>query len=129
MEEKEKGSGWLLFASIMLMMVGVFNVIWGIAAVAKSTVFVADTRLVFGSLNSWGWIYLILGVIEICAGFGVLSKAQWARWFGIVVGSIAAIMAFFSIWAYPGWALLIITLDVLVVYGLAAYGGREPGAL
>ena len=129
MEEKEKGSGWLLFASIMLMMVGVFNVIWGIAAVAKSSVFVADTRLVFGSLNSWGWIYLILGVIEICAGFGVLSKAQWARWFGIVVGSIAAIMAFFSIWAYPGWALLIITLDVLVVYGLAAYGGREPGAL
>ena len=129
MEEKEKGSGWLLFASIMLMMVGVFNVIWGIAAVAKSTVFVADTRLVFGSLNSWGWIYLILGVIEICAGFGVLSKAQWARWFGIVVGSIAAIMAFFSIWAYPGWALLIITLDVLVVYGLAAYGGRESGAL
>jgi len=129
MEEKEKGSGWLLFASIMLMMVGVFNVIWGIAAVAKSTVFVADTRLVFGSLNSWGWIYLILGVIEICAGFGVLSKAQWARWFGIVVGSIAAIMAFFSIWAYPGWALLIITLDVLVVYGLAAYGGREPGAV
>ena len=129
MEEKEKGSGWLLFASIMLMMVGVFNVIWGIAAVAKSTVFVADTRLVFGNLNSWGWIYLILGVIEICAGFGVLSKAQWARWFGIVVGSIAAIMAFFSIWAYPGWALLIITLDVLVVYGLAAYGGREPGAL
>jgi len=129
MEETEKGSGWLLFASIMLMMVGVFNVIWGIAAVAKSTVFVADTRLVFGSLNSWGWIYLILGVIEICAGFGVLSKAQWARWFGIVVGSIAAIMAFFSIWAYPGWALLIITLDVLVVYGLAAYGGREPGAV
>ena len=129
MEEKEKGSGWLLFASIMLMMVGVFNVIWGIAAVAKSTVFVADTRLVFGSLNSWGWIYLILGVIEICAGFGVLSKAQWARWFGIVVGSIAAIMAFFSIWAYPGWALLIITLDVLVVYGLAAYGDREPGAV
>ena len=129
MEETEKGSGWLLFASIMLMMVGVFNVIWGIAAVAKSSVFVADVRLVFGSLNSWGWIYLILGVIEICAGFGVLSKAQWARWFGIVVGSIAAIMAFFSIWAYPGWALLIITLDVLVVYGLAAYGGREPGAL
>jgi hypothetical protein len=122
-------SGWLLFASIMLILAGVYNLIWGIAAVAKSSVFVDNVRLVFGNLNTWGWIYLILGILEICAGFGVLSRSQWARWFGIVMASLAAILAFFYIWAYPGWAILLITLDVLVVYGLAAYGAREPGAL
>jgi hypothetical protein len=125
MEETGKGYGWLVFASILLVLVGAYNLIWGIAAVAKSSVWVGNTRLVFGSLNGWGWLYLIWGIIQICAGFGVLSKAQWARWTGIVIASISAILAFFYIWAYPGWAILIITLDVLVLYGLGVYGGRE----
>jgi hypothetical protein len=129
MEETERGYGWMVFASIMLMLAGTYNLIWGIAAVGKSSVFVGNTRLVFGQLNQWGWIYLILGVIEICAGFGVLSKNPWARWFGIVMASLAAILAFFYIWAYPGWALLLITINVLIVYGLSVYGRREPGAM
>jgi hypothetical protein len=128
MEETEKGSGWLLFASIMLILVGVYNLIWGIAAAANSSVWVFNTKLVFQNLKFWGWFYLIIGVLEICAGFGVLTKNQWARWFGIVVASISAILAFFFIWAYPGWAIMIITIDVLVIYGLGEYGSRAGAA-
>ena len=125
MEETEKGSGWLLFASIMLMVAGIYNFIWGIGALTKDELYVV--QLLFANLTFWGWVWLIVGVLQVCAGFGVLSKNQAARWFGIVMASISAIIAFFYIWAVPGWALLIITLDVLVIYGLAEYGARDLG--
>jgi len=125
MEETEKGSGWLLFASIMLMVAGIYNFIWGIGALTKDELYVV--QLLFANLTFWGWVWLIVGVLQVCAGFGVLSKNQAARWFGIVMASISAITAFFYIWAVPGWALLIITLDVLVIYGLAEYGARDLG--
>lgn len=123
MEESEKGSGWLVFASVLLMLVGVYNIIWGIAAVADSSVWVADTKLIFGSLRAWGWIYLIYGILQLCAGLGVLSKRQWARWTGVFIASLSAVLAFFFIWSYPIWAFTVILLDVLVIYGLAEYGG------
>lgn len=125
MEKMEKGSGWLLFASIMLMVAGVYNFIWGIGALAKDDLYVV--KFLFGNITFWGWFWLIVGVLEVCAGFGILSKSQWSRWFGIVMATISAIVAFFYIWAVPGWALLIITLDVLVIYGLAEYGARDLG--
>jgi uncharacterized membrane protein HdeD (DUF308 family) len=127
MEETEKGSGWLLFASVMLIIAGVYNFIWGIGALAKDDLYV--TRLLFANLTFWGWVWLIVGVLQVIAGFGVLSKNQAARWFGIVMATISAIIAFFYIWAVPVWVLVIISLDVLVIYGLGAYGAREPGAM
>lgn len=127
MEEYEKGSGWLLFASIMLLLAGAFNIIWGIGALVKDDLYVS--KLLFANLTFWGWVWLIVGVVQILVGFGVLSKNQVARWAGIVMASVSAILAFFYIWAVPGWALLIITLDVLVLYGLGTFGGREPVAM
>lgn len=119
----EKGSGWLMFASIMLVIAGLFNVIWGIAAVADSHVLVE--KLLFGNLVFWGVIWLIIGIVEICAGFAVLSKAQWARYFGIVLAAISMVGAFFYIWSFPGWTILVIAIDALVIYGLGEYGGWE----
>lgn len=127
MEEYEKGSGWLLFASIMLLLAGAFNFIWGIGALVKDDLYVS--KLLFANLTFWGWVWLIVGVVQILVGFGVMSRNQVARWAGIVMASVSAILAFFYIWAVPGWALLIITLDVLVLYGLGTFGGREPVAM
>ena len=118
------GSGWLVFAGIMLMIVGSLNVIWGIAAIADARVFTENQTIVFTNLSAWGWIVLIVGVIELFAGFGVLNRSQWARWFGIGVASLNLIAQMFVVAAFPAWALTIMTIDVLVVYGLAAYGGR-----
>ncbi len=123
--EEEKGYGWVVLASILLVVAGVFNVIWGIGAVSKASLFAKD--LLFANLTFWGVVWLIIGVIEICAGFAVLAKVQWARIFGIVMAAISMIGAFFYIWAFPGWSILIIALDVLVVYGLAEYGGSAAG--
>jgi hypothetical protein len=120
--EEEKGYGWIVMASILLVVAGIFNILWGVAALAKSELLVS--RLLFGNLTFWGVVWLILGIIEMCAGFAILAKAQWARWFGIIMAALSMIGAFFYMWAFPGWSILIIALDVLVIYGLAEYGGR-----
>jgi len=122
----QKGEGWLIFASIMLVLAGIYNFIWGITALVKDDYLVS--QFLFANLTFWGWFWLIIGVIAVIAGFSVLNKSQWARWFGIIIASISAIGMFTVIWAYPIWSIVIITLDVLVIYGLAEYGGREATA-
>ena len=124
----QRGEGWLVFASIMLLVVGFFNLSWGLAAIVNDpyVVTAADDQItVVGDINAWGWVILILGVLEIAAGFGVLALQQWARWFGIIVAGLAAIGHVSTLRAFPTWSAIIIGICVLVIYGLATYGGRE----
>jgi hypothetical protein len=118
------GYGLILFASVLLVIVGCFNLIYDIAAVANSHVFTANAHYVFGSLNSWGWITLIIGVLQLLAAGGVLAGNQLARWFGVAVLGLSAIDQMFFILAYPFWSLMIIAVDVVALYGLCAYGSR-----
>ena len=122
------GHGWLTFAGIMVIIVGVLNVIWGIAAIDQSTFFVGETKLVFQDVKTWGWIVLIVGVLEIFAGFGIFARNQAARWFGIIVASLNLIAALVSINAYPTWGLIIVLIDILIIYGLAAHGHKLEDA-
>ena len=118
-----EGTGWVLFAGIMIMMVGVLNIIWGIAAIDKSSFFVQDAKYVFSNLQTWGWIILVLGGLQLAAAFSIWSGGGYGRWFGIASATVNAIAALLSIPAYPFWALAIFAIDVLVIFGLAAYGG------
>jgi hypothetical protein len=120
-----QGSGWVLFAGIMLMMVGVLNVIWGIAAIDQAQFFVQDTKYIFSDLKTWGWIVLIIGALQFAAAFSIWSGGRFGRWFGIAAAACNAIAALLSIPAYPFWSLAIFAVDVLVIYGLAAYGGDK----
>jgi hypothetical protein len=118
-----EGSGWVLFAGIMLMIVGVLNIVWGIAAIGDSRFFVQDAKYVLSGLNTWGWIVLILGVVQLAAAFSIWAGGKFGMWFGIVSASLNAIAALMSIPAYPFWSLAIFAVDVLIIYGLASYGG------
>ena len=119
----DKGYGWMVFASIMLVVVGIYDFLWGITALAKDEYFVS--QVLFANLTFWGWFYLILGGIGVCAGFAILAKQQWARWFAVIWASCNMILMFVVIWAYPLWSVVIITLDMLIIYGLVSYGGRD----
>ena len=119
------GYGLVLFASILLVIVGCFNIIYGIAAIAQSHVFVANAHYVFANLRAWGWITLIIGVLQLLAAGGVLAGNQLARWFAVAMIGLNAIDQMFFIPAYPAWSLAIIALDVVALYGLCAYGSRE----
>ena len=122
---KGRGYGLVLYAAILLLIVGVFNLIDGIAAVANSHVFVTDAHYVFANLRTWGWITLILGVLQVLAAFGVLARNQVARWFAVAVLVLNAIDQLFFLPSYPFWSLVIIALDVIALYGLCAYGSYE----
>jgi hypothetical protein len=125
MPGRAPGQGWVVFSAIMLFMAGVFNVIDGIVALVTSRFYVAGAVIIWSNLRTWGWIMLALGIITLLAGAAILNRRSWGRWFGIIVAGLSAIgqMAFMS--AYPWWSLLIITLDVLVIYGLAVHWGQE----
>jgi hypothetical protein len=119
------GLGLVFFAAIMLLVVGFFNLIDGIAAIANSHVFIANATYVIGDLRAWGWVALILGVLQLAAGAGVMVGNQVARWFGVGVIALNTIGQLFFIPAYPFWSLLIIAIDVVALWGLCAYGSRD----
>ena len=119
------GSGLVLFASVLLVILGCFNLIYGIAAIANSHVFTANAHYVIGNLRAWGWITLIIAVLQLAAAGGVLASNQLARWFAVAVVGLSAIDMMFFVPAYPFWALTIIAVDVVALYGLCAYGSRE----
>jgi hypothetical protein len=120
-----EGYGMVIFAAALLGVVGFFNVIDGIAAIANSHIFVANAHYVVGDLRSWGWVSLILGALQLLAMLGVLVGNQAARWFGVAVISLNAIEQMFFIPAYPFWSLIIVAVDVVALWGLCAYGSRE----
>src|SRR5262249_54248523 len=122
--QEGRGYGMVLFASILLLVLGCFNLIQGIAAVANSHVFAASAHYVIGNLHAWGWITLILGVLQLLAAAGVLAGNQLARWFAVAVLALNAIDQMFFIPAYPFWSLTIIALDIVALWGLCAHGSR-----
>ena len=120
-----RGLGMVMFASVVVAIVGIFNLIYGIAAVANAHVFVAGAHYVWGDLRFWGWATLIVGALQLIAAGAVLTGSQLARWYGVFVVSLSAIAMMFFIPAYPFWALMIIAVDIVAVYGLCAYGSRR----
>jgi hypothetical protein len=119
-----RGIGLVFFASILLFVVGFFNMIYGIAAIANSHVFTANAHYVFANQRAWGWITLIIAIAQLAAGGGVLAGNQLARWFAVVVVGLSAIDMMFFLPAYPFWALTIIAVDIVALYGLCVYGSR-----
>jgi len=120
------GDGWLLFSAIILVTGGVMRIFDAFWAFDKDDEVgdAFESVLFDGNLGAYGWLWLLMGLLLIAAGFGVLSGAQWARWFGIVVASLAAISSMLWIWVYPGWSLISVIVAFLVIYGLATYGGQ-----
>ena len=120
-----RGEGRAIFAAVLLTMGGVLNIIWGIAAIGNSKFFVHDTKYVFSGLHTWGWITLVLGIIQLTAGVSLFGGGTYGRVIGITVASIGAIGALLAVGgAFPFWSLGIFALCVIVIHGLLVYG--EP---
>jgi hypothetical protein len=118
------GRGLIAFASILLFIIGFFNIIYGFAAIGSSNVFVANAHYVIGNLRAWGWATVILGFLQLVAAWGVMKGNQLARWFAVAVLGLNAIDQMLATPGYPLWSVTIIVLDVIAIYGLCAYGSR-----
>ena len=125
-----RGAGWLAFAGTMLVVSGVFKIFDALWAFKYDDEVSEEVQTVLfeNDLQSWGWVWLVVGVVLVLAGIAVVSGAEWARWLGIVTASVAAIAFLPWIYYQPLWTILSVTLAVMVIYALATYGGRRsPG--
>jgi hypothetical protein len=119
MNDESMLSGWWVFAGILLLVAGILNIVWGIAAIGDSKFFTAEATYILSGLHTWGWIILIVGVLELVAAFSLWSGGEFGRWFGIFIAALNAIGALLSIPAYPFWSLAVFALAIIIVYKLA----------
>jgi hypothetical protein len=120
-----EGEGWVMFAGIMIAIVGVLNFIYGLAAIDDSHFYVREATYIVSGLNTWGWVIMITGIIQFCAAIAIFGRIEWGRWIGILTASVNAIIQLIFIPAYPFGSLAMFAVDILIIYGLVAYGGRQ----
>ena len=121
-----RGAGRVVFAAILLLIAGTLNVIYGLGALDEASFIVNDTRYILDNLNTLGWVLIILGVLQLIAGFSLMAGNAFGRIFGIIVGSLGAISALLSIGqGNPWWSLGIFVLCIYVVHGIIIYGEDE----
>lgn len=122
--DSEKVTGWLLFAGTMILIAGILNVIYGIAGIGNANWLEANTAFVFSGVKTWGWIVLIVGLLQLIAAFSIWAGNEFGRWVGIASAALNSVAMLMFIPAYPFGALAVFAIDILVIYALAAYGGR-----
>lgn len=120
------GSGWVTFAGILMVVAGFLQAIAGLVALFKPALYVTtENHLLVLDFNQWGWVHLIYGIILIVGSASLYAGRLWARVLAITLAAISALLNFAFIWAYPLWSIMIIIMDILVIYGVAMYGGRQ----
>lgn len=122
--------GWVVFAGVMMMMVGGFHALAGFVALFDDGYYVTRPSglVVNVDYTTWGWWHLIVGVIVFAAGCAVIVGQMWARVVGVVLAVVSTFTNAFFIAAYPLWSIIVITLDVLVIWALVVHG-REAKSL
>ncbi|HKF17690.1 MAG TPA: hypothetical protein VKF14_10935 [Candidatus Dormibacteraeota bacterium] len=119
-------SGWAVFAGTILLIVGIFNAIYGLVALFRPrAITVSGQGVIVWDFSTWGWILLAIGIVQIAVSLGLFAVQGWARWMAIGVAGLSAVaqIAFFT--AYPLWSLLVILLDVLVIWQLSMHWQPE----
>jgi hypothetical protein len=122
---REGLTGWVHFGAVMMAIIGCFGVIEGLAALLRPTTYLAVNGTVLSiDLSVWGWVHLILGALLVITGVSLLREAPgWARTLGAMLVALSVLVQMAWLPASPIWSLLMIALDVIVIYALAATWG------
>lgn len=121
-----RGMGGAIFAATLMIISGCFGMLQGIALLAKGSYYVQPANYwINTNASTWGWIMLITGLVVLAAGFGVISGAAWARWIGIVLVSLQALINFVFIPVQPWWAITLIVVDLWIIHSLFVYRPEE----
>lgn len=116
--------GWVIFAAVMLVLLGSFHVIAGLVALFDDTYFLVGSGglVVSADYTAWGWVHLILGIVVAAAGLALFAGLLWARIVAIIVAMISAIINLAFLSAYPVWSAIMIAIDVLIIYAVTMHG-------
>ncbi|MBJ7458023.1 MAG: hypothetical protein JHD02_02425 [Thermoleophilaceae bacterium] len=115
----ERVTGWWLFAGVLLTVAGVANIIYGVAAIGNSKFFTENATLIASDLKTYGWVILLLGVIQLTAGGSLFVGGGWGRFVGIVAAGLNAIAYLMTIPLAPFWSLMMFMLSLVIVYELS----------
>jgi hypothetical protein len=118
----DSGPSWVVFSATMIGLIATMTFIYGVAAVGRSSFFVGEAEYVIADLRTWGWVLIGVSVIQGATSIAVIARMTGARWVGVGVVAVHATVQLLAFPAYPWWAGILFTLDVLVIYGLIAHG-------
>ena len=119
MDKSSRVTGWWVFAGVLLFVAGALNIIYGIAAVGDSRFVTQEAVLVAANLNTYGWVTIVIGVVQLTAGVSLFGGGGWGRFVGIIASALSAIAAALTIPALPIWSLCLFILSIVVLYELA----------
>jgi hypothetical protein len=116
-------SGWAIggvtFAATIMVLVGIFEAIAGLAAIFDDDFYVVTQNYAFDlDVTAYGWLHLIVGVLVAWAGYSLFSRKPWAGVVAIVLAVVSAVTNFFFIPYYPFWSILMIALAVWVIWAV-----------
>ncbi|MGZ4428019.1 MAG: DUF7144 family membrane protein [Nocardioidaceae bacterium] len=119
-------AGWVVFAAVVMILLGAFQAIAGLVALFNHDLFKVSTSglLVHASYATWGWVHLLVALVALFGGLGLISGAMWGRVVGVCVAMVSAVVNLGFLAAYPVWAVTVITLDVVVIYAITAHGAE-----
>ncbi|WP_130178249.1 hypothetical protein [Cryobacterium sp. SO1] len=119
-------TGWIVFAGVMMLMMGAFHVIQGLVALFQDTYYLVGQEglVVQVDYTTWGWVHTILGAVVILAGVALLAGQMWARVIAIILAFGSAMVNIAFLGAYPLWSLTMIAIDVLVIYAVTMHGSE-----
>jgi hypothetical protein len=124
-----EGEGWVGFAGVMILIAGILNFVYGIAAIDGSSFFTDEGRyVIFDDLNTWGWFLLAVGVLQLIGAFSIWNGHMYGRIIGVVTAGVSALVILFTVNAYPFAAFMLFIVDMLVIYGLVVHGGAPRRA-
>ncbi len=123
---RERNAGWVRFASLVLALIGVFQIVTGLSALTRRETFLVpeDRLLLEVDYAAWGWLYLVLGAVALAAAVGVHRRLPWARIVGICLAVLSAASNLAFLPVRPFTAATIIILNVLAIYGITVHGDR-----
>jgi len=128
-----RGLGRAIFAAVFLGIAGTLNIIYGIAGISKSHVFTNNAHYVFGDLKTWGWITLLIGILEILASLSLFGGGAYGRVVGVIAGALAAVDSLLAIPAFPLLGLAGFGISLWIIHGLIVFGSdvraERAGAL
>jgi hypothetical protein len=113
-------AGLTTFASVILIITGLFDAITGISGIARNAYYVVSPQYIYRfDVTAWGWTHLIFGVLLVLAGFALLTGRTWARLLAVVLAALNAVENFMFMPYSTAWSLLVIALDVAVIWAVA----------
>ncbi len=114
------GGGWFTFAGVMFVISGVANLLWGLAALDKKR-YLPEHGLLFSNLTFWGWVSIIWAVLALIGAYLLLTRSPAGVGFAVIMATVSAVFWLFALPVVPIWALAIIAIDVLIIYGVTAH--------